>query len=64
MLWDLLSYCKIPPAVNEIEIHPLYTSNELVRYCLGNKILPVAYCPLARGANSKKTSNILVTDII
>jgi diketogulonate reductase-like aldo/keto reductase len=23
-LWDLLSYCRIPPAVNEVEIHPLY----------------------------------------
>ena len=23
-LWDLLSYARIPPAVNEVEIHPLY----------------------------------------
>ena len=23
-LWDLTSYARIPPAVNEIEIHPLY----------------------------------------
>ncbi len=23
-LWDLTSYCRIPPAVNEVEIHPLY----------------------------------------
>ena len=22
-LWDLLSYAKIPPAVNQIELHPL-----------------------------------------
>jgi diketogulonate reductase-like aldo/keto reductase len=23
LLWDLLSYARIPPAVNEIELHPL-----------------------------------------
>jgi len=25
LTWDLLSYCKIQPACNEIEIHPLLT---------------------------------------
>lgn len=49
MIWDLQSYCKIQPAVNEIEVNPLYTSNELIRYCIDNKILPLAYCPIARG---------------
>ena len=22
LLWDLLTYCNVPPAVNEIELHP------------------------------------------
>ena len=29
-LWDLLTYCKIRPAVNEVEIHPLYNQEGLV----------------------------------
>ena len=64
LLWDLLSYCKIKPVVNEVEIHPLHSSDGLIQYCLGNGIIPIAYCPIARGVNAKKTKNLFDTDII
>lgn len=63
-LWDMLSYAKIKPVVNEIEIHPYYTSNDLVKYCLANDIVPVSYCPLARAGNHVKVPNILTNPII
>ena len=66
-LWDLLSYAKIPPAVNQIELHPLLAQSDLVKYCLANKILPMAYSPLVRAAvtSSKRgTDNVLETEIV
>lgn len=63
-LWDLTSYARIPPAVNEVEIHPLYNQEGLVRYCLDQGILPVAYSSLARASNTTKkkgTANVLET---
>lgn len=59
MIWDMLSYCKIQPVANQVEIHPLYTSNELIRFCLGHNIVPIAYCPLmSRQEISKKTPDV------
>jgi len=31
---------------------------------LSHQILPIAYCPIARGANSKANDNIFETEII
>ena len=66
-LWDLLSFAKIPPAVNQIELHPFLPQTDLVKYCLANKILPMAYSPLIKaGVTSKKrgTDNVLETEIV
>ena len=46
MLWDMLTYARIPPAVNQVEIHPLNAQEELVRFCHDHKILPTNYCPI------------------
>jgi diketogulonate reductase-like aldo/keto reductase len=32
LVWDMLSYCRIKPAVNEVEIHPLNSQTKLVNY--------------------------------
>ena len=64
LLWDMLSYCKVKPSVNEVELHPLYSDPDLVEYCLGNDIVPIAYCPIARGVNAKKTKNVLECDTV
>lgn len=45
---DLLTYCKIIPAVNEVELHPYLPQIELVRFLKEEGIIPIAYCPLAR----------------
>lgn len=37
------------PVVNQVEMHPLLPQPELVQFCHKHKIIPEAYCPLARG---------------
>ncbi len=40
----------IVPAVNQIEMHPLFQNPELITYCQESGIALQAYAPLARGA--------------
>lgn len=63
LLNDLLSYAKIPPATNEIELHPLCTQENLVQFCLAENVMPIAYCPLARGED-KRIANPLEMEAV
>lgn len=45
-LKQLLKNCKIKPEVNQVELHPYFQQNELVRFCEDNEILVTAYSPL------------------
>ena len=65
LMWDLLSYCKIKPVVNQIEIHPMLPQVELVKFLLANNIIPVAYTPIARPGNAKSGfTNLLNNDFL
>jgi diketogulonate reductase-like aldo/keto reductase len=45
-LTSLLSYAAIPPAINQVEIHPFLPNDALIAFCVSHSILPVAYSPL------------------
>ena len=45
-LRDLLTYCKIKPEVNQVELHPLLQQPELVAYCASQSIHMTAWAPL------------------
>lgn len=47
-LKELLAMCRVKPAINQFERHPLFQQQELVDYCLDNDIAVMAYSPVAR----------------
>ena len=44
---------KVIPAVNQIELHPFNTQNEIVNFCEEKGIVLQAYSPLVRGERAK-----------
>lgn len=50
-LEELLGYCKVLPAANQLELHPyLYNSRiDTIDLCRRTGILPIAYSPLTKG---------------
>ncbi|KAK8075509.1 reductase [Apiospora hydei] len=61
-LKKLLSFAKIKPTVNQIEIHPFLPNEALVKFCLENDILPAAYSPLGSQDQVPNTGEKVRTD--
>ena len=45
-LQALLEHCTIPPAVNQVEVHPFWRNDKLIEWCAARKIHVTAYSPL------------------
>lgn len=45
---ELLAFCKVKPAINQIERHPAYQQQKLVDFCHEQNIAVMAYSPVAR----------------
>jgi len=59
---DLLSYAKIKPQVNQVELHPLLTQEQLRQASEENGILISAYCPL--GGQRGGLASVLDIDVV
>jgi hypothetical protein len=44
---------RIPPAVNQIEVHPFNTRKDITSYCQQHNIVVEAYAPLVRALRMK-----------
>jgi len=56
---DLLSYAEIKPQVNQVELHPLLTQEDLVKFHKENGILISAYAPLGGQHKSLGSNPVL-----
>jgi len=64
-LHDLLSWAKIKPDVNQVELHPYHSWEGLVKYCHKRDVLPVAYSPLGcRDGKEKDDPDVLSDPVI
>lgn len=59
---QILSFAKVAPQVNQIEIHPFLPNNELVDFCFSKNILPEAYSPLGSQNQVPSTGEKVATD--
>lgn len=66
MLIDLLTYARIKPVMNQIELHPYNVQTGLVEFCQYKNIAVTAYSPLGRPGNyeDSKIPNLINDPII
>ena len=64
MIIDLLTYAKITPAINQIEVHPYNSQEAFIKYCQNNNIHITAYSPLGAPGNSNPTAPRLLDEKI
>lgn len=62
-LENLLANCKIKPVVDQLELHPGYSQEAAVAYCLAHDIRPMAWSPLGRGGASTFVENRILADM-
>lgn len=64
MLIDLLTYAKIVPAVNQIELHPYLQQNKLIEFCRVHGITITAYSPLGSQVEMNNGKPALLEDAV
>ena len=62
MLLDMLTYAKIRPAINQIELHPYNSQNQLLEFCKAHQIAVTAYSPLGTPGTAGESQKRLLDD--
>ncbi|KAM7484759.1 hypothetical protein LguiA_000768 [Lonicera macranthoides] len=61
---EILSFAKIPPAVNQVEMNPLWQHKELRDYCKAKNIQLSAYSPLGAAGTSWGDNRVMDCSIL
>jgi diketogulonate reductase-like aldo/keto reductase len=61
---DVLSFAKIVPAVNQVELNPLWQQKKLVKYCKENGILVTAFSPLGAAGTSWGSNKVMENEVL
>ncbi|XP_077254023.1 (1S)-1,7-diacetoxy-luvungin A aldo-keto reductase-like [Tasmannia lanceolata] len=61
---DLLSTAKIPPAVNQVEMHPLWQQKKLREFCVAKGIHVSAYSPLGGNGTPWGSSQVMDCEVL
>ncbi len=59
-LKNILENCRIRPVVDQLELHPGYSQEKAVAYCLENEVIPMAWSPLGRGRENATIGNSIL----
>lgn len=58
-LQKIFDECEILPAIDQFEVHPLFTQKPLINFCKEHNIQVMAYTPLARNDDRLHSNTIL-----
>lgn len=64
MIVDLLTYATIRPVMDQIELHPYNTQEELVAFCKHKSIAVTAYSPLGRQGADREGPRLFDENIV
>ena len=64
LLHELLSQCRIPPAVNQVELHPYLQQPKLLRYCQARNVQVHAYSPLGTPGYKEQDEPLVLQDAV
>jgi diketogulonate reductase-like aldo/keto reductase len=64
ILRDLLSFAKIPPVVNQVELHPRWQQKRLREFCASAGIIVEAWSPLGAPGQKYGTDDLLMNNVL
>lgn len=64
ILKDVMSFAKIPPSVNQVEMHPRWQQKRLRDYCASVGIVVEAWSPLGAPGQKYGTADLLSNNIL
>jgi len=63
-LGDLLEVARIPPAVNQVELHPVWSQPKLHAFCESKGVHLTAYSPLGSPGTSSMKGEVIKNPIV
>ncbi|XP_076897922.1 D-galacturonate reductase-like [Bidens hawaiensis] len=64
LIEEILSFAKIPPAVNQVEMNPLWQQKKLNEFCKKNDILITGYSPLGATGSKWGHNRVMECDVL